>query len=246
MPMTEIVITKKMSFSGYRLIEGFPGIGLIGTIAASFIAETNHMDMVGYIASDKFPPMASIRGGIPIPPVRVYADKKNKLLVVFSDFVIPSNLVNEVTNALLDFARKNRIEEVISLAGMTSPIAVDDRKIYAIASSNKVKEKLEKYGVVFIEQGVTTGISGMLLMKSAITGFPAFSLLVETTAMYPDPGAAAVLLRKLGEYLGMPVKTELLEEEAKRIHERIQRTMEQVRAGKMKYKQAEEHLPMYG
>ena len=63
---------------------------------------------------------------------------------------------------------------------------------------------------------------------------------------YPDPQAAAVLLDKLGEYLGIQIKTDALEKEAKRIHEELQRTMEQVKVGKIKYKQAEEHSPMYG
>ena len=33
----EIVLTKKVNLKDYILIEGFPGIGLVGTIAAGYI-----------------------------------------------------------------------------------------------------------------------------------------------------------------------------------------------------------------
>ncbi len=244
--MVKLVINKKVNLSGYTLIEGFPGIGLVGTIATSFLVENNKMELIGHIESDKFPPMATVKDGMPYWPVRIYADKKNKIVAIFSDFVIPGNLVYEITDELLKFAKKNKIKEIISPAGMTSTFQVGERQVFAIVSSEKMKKKLEKLGIKFIAQGITTGIAGVLLMKSAAMGFPAFSILVETTPGYPDPEAAAVLLQKLGEYLNISINTSILEEEAKRIHEQLQRTMEQVRAGRMKYQQAEEHLPMYG
>ncbi len=244
--MVKTILKKKISLKGYTLIEGFPGIGLIGTIAASFLAEKLNMELVGYIYSEKFPPMASIHDGVPYYPVRLYADKKNKIIVVFSDFVIPADVVYEMSNELINLFKKEKMKEIISLAGMTSTFVTEERAVYAIVSKEELKKKLEKLGIRFIQQGVTTGVSGVLLMKCAMEGLPAFSLLAESSMAYPDPGSAAFLLKKLGEYLGIKVETGLLEEEAKKIQERIQKTIEQVRAGKMKYKQAEEHLPMYG
>ncbi len=243
--MTRIIINKKISLKGFTLIEGFPGIGLIGTISASYLAEKLNMEQIGCIYSDKFPPMASVYDGKPNCPVRIYADKKRKLLVIFSDFVIPASLVYEIADEIVKFVKSQGIKEVISLAGMTSMIT-QERQLFAIVSDDKLKKKLNKLGVNYIAQGITTGLSGILLLKCKLEGIPGISLLAESSMAYPDPGAAAFLLKKLGKYLGITIETEMLEEEAKAIQERIQRTIEQVKAGKMKYKQAEEHLPMYG
>ncbi len=243
--MAKVILEKTMNFKGYTLIEGFPGIGLIGTIAASYLAEKLKMEQIGCIYSEKFPPMASIYSGKPNCPVRIYADKGKKVLVIFSDFVIPSDLVYEIAENIIEFSKKNKIKEIISLAGMTS-VGFQERRLFAIVSDDSIKNKLEKLGVNYITQGITTGVSGILLLKCKLEGIKGFSLLAESTMGYLDPGAAAFLLKKLGDYLKITIKTDMLEKEAKEIQERVQKTMEQVKAGRMKYKQAEEHLPMYG
>ncbi len=244
--MIELRVLVKKNLKGYKLIEGFPGIGLVGAISASYLAEKLKMEQIAYLYSEKFPPMASIHNGIPTYPVRMYADHKNKIVVLYSDFVIPANAVYEVTNEIFSFVKKSGISEIISLAGMTSTFITEEKQIFAIATDEKLKKKLGAFGIKFVQEGVTTGVSGMLLAKCAMEKIPAFSLLVESAAGYPDPGAAALLLKKLGEYLGITIETKSLEEEAKNIQERIQKTLEQIRMGKAKYKQAEEHLPMYG
>ncbi len=244
--MIELKVLSKKKLKNYRLIEGFPGIGLVGAISASYLAEKMNMEQIAYLYSEKFPPMASIHKGRPIYPVRMYADHKNKLIVLYSDFVIPANSVYEVTNEVFSFVKKHGISEIISLAGMTSTFVQEEKQVFAIISGDKVKNKLKKLGIKFVQEGVTTGVSGMLLARCAMENVPAFSLLVESAAGYPDPGASAVLLHKLGEYLKISIETKSLEEEAKNIQERIQKTLEQIRLGKVKYKQAEEHLPMYG
>ena len=238
--------TKKVDLTGYTLIEGFPGIGLIGTISSSYLSEKLKMEMIGCISSENFPPMATVVNGLPMCPVRIYADKKNKIAVIYSDFVIPATLVYKMVDILIDLVKNNNMKEIISLAGMTSATPLSERKIYGIASNEKVEKKLKDMNIVMIQQGITTGISGILMIESKMNAIDAFSILAESATSYPDPGAAAFLLKKLSEYLKINISTDMLEQEAKEIQTRVQRTMEQVKVGKMKYKQAEDHLPMYG
>ena len=77
--MIEIKLFKEQNLKGYSLIEGFPGIGLVGPMAASYMIEKLGMEYVGYIASDLFPPIAVVHDGQPMHTARIYADKKNKL-----------------------------------------------------------------------------------------------------------------------------------------------------------------------
>jgi uncharacterized protein len=242
----EVHLLKETDLSGYTLIEGFPGIGLIGTIAVGYLTEKTGAEIIGYITSRKFPPMASIHKGAPVFPARMYVDKKRKVVLLFSEFVIPSNAVYELSETILAWARKAKISRIISLAGMTARTGGQAAQIYGIASTPEIAEQLQKKDVHLITEGVTTGVSGILMARCGMEGIPAFSLLIETEHGYPDPGAAAVLLEKLEEFVGFEIKTEALVEEAKQIETKMKNMMEQVKLGKQKYEQAEgEPLPMY-
>ena len=61
--MLEIKLLKGASIKGYKLIEGFPGIGLVGPMTISYMIDKLKMEYCGYIDSDKFPPIISIHEG---------------------------------------------------------------------------------------------------------------------------------------------------------------------------------------
>jgi uncharacterized protein len=237
---------KDVDVAGYTLIEGFPGIGLIGTIAVGYLNEKVKAENVGFIMSKKFPPMASIHKGTPVFPARIYVDKKHKLVLLFSEFVIPSEIVFDIAEEIFLWARKNKVARIVSLAGMTSRKAGGPAQVYGIASTPAVAQDLTSHGVKLITEGITTGVSGILMAKCGMEKVPAMSLLVETERGYPDPGAAAELLEMLEKFLGFDIKTQDLLKEAEGIEKRMKSMLDQVKVGKMKYKQAEEHLPMYG
>lgn len=246
-PSVEIILTKKASLKGYTLVEGFPGIGLVGTIAVGYLAERKGVECIGYMVSRKFPPMAIIHKGKPMHPARLYEDKKRKLCYLFSEFVIPTNAVYDVSDAVLEWAEKNGIRRIVSLAGMTSRNTAEAPLVYGIASDEKVANKLTENDVTLITEGVTTGVSGVLMANCGTRKFSAMSLLVETTHGYPDPGAAAVLLERLGKVMGMEIETKALIMEATQVEGKVKRMLDQIRVGKDKYKQAEEQQsPMYG
>ena len=242
----EIVVTRPTNIEGYTLIEGFPGIGLIGTIAVSYLAEKQKTEDIGYVTSKKFPPMASIHKGKPLFPARIYIDREHKLVLLFSEFVVPSSTVYDIANEIIHWAKENKIKRIISLAGMTSRQEATQSEIYGIAATSGMETDLAEKKVKVITEGVTTGVSGILMAKCAAMGFPAMSLLIETERGYPDPGAAAELLEKLEKFLGYDIKTADLLEEAKGIEQKMKRMVSQIKMGKMKYKEAEEKTPMYG
>ena len=58
--MIEIKLFKEQALKGYTLIEGFPGAGLVGPMASSYIIEKLGMEYIGKIESEQFPPIAVI------------------------------------------------------------------------------------------------------------------------------------------------------------------------------------------
>ncbi len=242
----KIVTTRPDKVEGYTLIEGFPGIGLIGTIAVSYLAEKQKAEDMGHLTSKRFPPMASIHKGKPLFPARIYVDHEHKLVLLFSEFVVPSSTVYDIADEILNWAKENKIKRIISLAGMTSRQGTAQSEIYGIATTKGMMDELTSRHVKIITEGVTTGVSGILMAKCAAAGFPAMSLLIETERGYPDPGAAAELLEKLEKFLGYDIKTADLLEEAREVEQKMKRMVSQIKMGKIKYQEAEEKTPMYG
>lgn len=245
--MMEIKLNKKVNLKDHTMIEGFPGIGLVGTIAAGYIVEKKAMEPIGYIVSNDFPPMTTIHHGRPYLPARLYHDPRNKCCVLLAEFVVPSKSVYPLSSAILDFVHSSGIRQVVSLAGMTSAKEATG-KIYGIASNDKIAKLLESKGIELIKEGVTTGVSGVLLAKCALEGFPAMSLLAESQQGLPDPRAAATLLGKLDELIGLKIDTKALMKEAGVIETKMRQITDQMRKVKRTYKQAEggEYPPMYG
>jgi len=241
----EIVLTKKVNLKDYILIEGFPGIGLVGTIAAGYIVEKRNMEPIGYITSDKFPPMTTIHAGKPYFPARIYRDKKADFCVLFAEFVVPASSVHDLSELILDFAKQKGIKQIVSLAGMSSQKEASP-DIFGIASNEEMANYLKVKKIKLIQEGVTTGVSGVLLAKCASQNFPAFSLLAESKGGYPDPRASAILLGKLDSLIGLKVDIKALLEEAGVIETKMKKMIDQIRKeGGVYQKVSEDYPSMY-
>ncbi|KUK17008.1 PAC2 family protein, partial [Thermococcus sibiricus] len=86
-------------------IEGYPGIGLVGHIAANFLAKELSMNIIGYIESSFLPPISLILDGKPNPPLRFYG--KNNIIVAVADIYTPPTLVNEIAREITAYLKHN-------------------------------------------------------------------------------------------------------------------------------------------
>jgi predicted ATP-grasp superfamily ATP-dependent carboligase len=116
-------------------------------------------------------------------------------------------------------------------------------EIYGIASNDEMSRYLKVKKIKLINEGVTTGVSGVLLAKCSAQNFPAFSLLAESKMGYPDPRASAALLKRLEEVIGLKIDVKALLEEASIIEARIKKMMEQIRRDGGAYQRASEEYP---
>lgn len=223
------------------IIEGFPGIGMIGTISASYLAEKLDMKLVGFFASSHFPPIAAIHDYKPVSPARIYVSEKLNLIILFSEFVIPAQVVFALSQTILKFAKKHKAKMIYSLAGVASP--APDEKIYGIASTPEITEQLKKSGVELIREGATQGVSGVLIAECASEKFPAANLMVQTSQPL-DPRSSARLLEKIEPIVGMKFDTADLVAQADKIEGKIREAMEKMKALHQNYDEMQQN-PMY-
>ncbi len=233
--MMEIKITQDKGFKGYTLIEAFPGIGLVGPMAGSYMVEKLSMEYVGYINSELFPPIASIHDSMPMRPARIYKSEKYKLLLMISEFTIPPALVQQLAEEILSFAKKYSLQRIVSVGGMPSEKPTDN--IYVASSDADILKKAGKAGIESIRDGVVAGVSAELLIKSQEYGIKSFDVMCEVDPRITDPKYAENAIEGLNKLLDMDIDLTELDKEAKAVEAKIRELLKKVRDSHEQYAQ---------
>ncbi len=234
--MIEIKLFEDIRLDGYTLIEGFPGAGLVGAMACSYMIEKLDMEYIGYIDSESFPPIAVIHNSAPMFPVRIYIDRKRKLIAMISEFTIPTELVHELGFELIDFVRKNAISEIVSIGGIPSEKPSEDA--FIVTTDESLLKKAAASGIKPINEGVIAGVSAIILSNSIVINVPIINLLVEVNPEVTDPKYAEIALTNLKKIINLDINLEELEKEAKIVEAKIRQMVKKANLSHESYKKA--------
>ena len=227
----KILMEKELPIDDITLITGFPGVGLASTIAANFIVDSLKMERIGFMMSEKLPPAAVVQEGVPLYPVRMY--RRDKLMILLSDFAIPIQLSTLMSDTILSWnGNEKNFKAIISLeALMAEPTKEDkDIKLYGVGSTESARAWLKKSEVETFDHGWITGISGLLLSEGNRLRRDIICLLVDANAMYPDARSAAKLVETVDKLLPeIEIDLKPLYEEAEKIEENIKSQMEKAK-----------------
>ncbi|MGZ4903875.1 MAG: PAC2 family protein, partial [Halobacteriota archaeon] len=69
-----LVIEEEVRSKNPVILEGFPGIGLVGNIVATQMTSELKMKQIGTLESRLFPPVTVLVNGLAYAPVRIYED----------------------------------------------------------------------------------------------------------------------------------------------------------------------------
>lgn len=236
------IITKPIKSENPVLIEGFPGIGLVGNIASQQIIDELEMTYIGSIDSRYFPPIAILYEGLINMPVRVYESEEFNLIIVVSDIPINPSVSYDISKAIVEWAESINTKEIISIAGIAT--MTENHKVFGAATNTEMLERIKDKVEVF-QMGTISGISGSFMAECLIRGIPAISLLGATQSQNPDPRAAAVVIDVLNSLYGFGIDTENLIEQAERIEIEMQKLAEEVKTTEQPSGPRKE-FPMYG
>ncbi len=213
------VETEHRNWKGYTLIEGFPGTGLVGTIACKYLVENIDFKEVGHLHSELFMPIIRIKSGLPVFPSRIFVNDKLKIVVLVSEQIIPRPFIPRVAQTVVEWILQNGISRVISLAGIQTGNKAD-MKVYGIAANPGSKDMFKGLDVEMIEDGITTGITAIMLLHLKDCDVQGVSLLGNVT-FGADYKAAAELIKRLNKLLKLNLKVEPLYEQAKKTEQEI-------------------------
>jgi len=236
------IITKPLSLENPIIVEGFPGIGLVGNIASQHLIDELDMEYVGSMESKYFPPIAVLFNGIINMPVRIYQSKDHNILTVISDIPIHPTISYEVSKVLVDWAQSINVKEIVSIAGIATMSS--EEKVFGAATNDDMLDKIKDHVEIF-QVGTISGISGSVMTECVMRNIPAISLLGETNSPNPDPRAAASVIKILNKIYDLPIDTDNLMEQAEQIEIELQKLAEQVKTSE-EGEQPRREFPMYG
>jgi uncharacterized protein len=202
------------------LVEGLPGAGLVGKIAADHLVEEFDMEYYGAVRCEGLPEVAIYEGEQSDirPPVRLYADDESDLLVLQSDVPVSPTQASGFASCLTSWIEENDVFPLY-LSGLPEE-KKDIPDMYGVATGDG-HDYIEEQGIVPPrEGGIVTGPTGALLYHAGRAGIDSVGLIVQTEAQFPDPEAARVLLEHgIGPIADIDVDTDALLERADEIQE---------------------------
>ena len=227
----------KQNLKGAVLIDGFPSVGLVGTIVANFLINTLKLEQIGVIDSPRFPAISIIKDGEPHNPMRLYSGEQvcndgtcNQVVVCVSEFTPPAEITKDLVNALMDWASKNGCTRIISAEGFNSGPKEEgkDNKIYGITSTEGSRPWIEDAKVKPFTYGTVGGITGALLNEGKIRNMNVIGLLAEVNEDIPNARAAATVIKAIDELLlAIDLDPEPLLKEAQELEQEVQAVREQ-------------------
>jgi hypothetical protein len=215
------------------LVEGLPGVGHVGKLAAEHLLEEFDSTLVRRVYADEFPPQVTVEDGVTeLVCAEFHAvDVGDRDLVVLSgDHQAQSNAGHyRLTDAFLDVAESFDVERAYALGGVPTGELVEEYTVLGAVTDESLIDELEAANVEFREDepaGGIVGVSGLILGLAPRRGMDAACLMGETSGYLVDPRSARAVLEILQDLLGFDVDYESLEERADEMEEVVSKIQE--------------------
>jgi uncharacterized protein len=232
---TQIKVTEKLpKFKNPVLIEGLPGIGNVGRVAAGYLISELKMTKFAELYSPHFLPLVLLQNDSVATMLKCefyyYTSAGRHIIVLTGDTqsISPEGHY-DVCEKILDFCDKIGVKEIITLGGFAEGREVAEPRVIGAVNNKKLLKRYEKYDIDFGKEhpiGTIVGASGLLLGLGETRGIDSLCLMGETFGMplMTDPKAADRVLHILSKIMGVKLDLTKLEKTIKEMEERIKKT----------------------
>lgn len=229
MSVIEIRKFKDMDLKGATIIEGFPSVGLVSTIVATYLIDYLKLDQICAVDSEAFPPTSMIYANKPKFPARIYACSERKIGVFLAEFTPAPSLHRPLAKKLLEWCREQQCSRIISPEGLPSEkVCLQDKdskkqtNVYGVGSTENARKDLQNAGIEQLNLGMIYGVSGVLLNEGRWDHFDVITLLTEACAEMPDSLAAAKFLEAIDSLMpNLNIETKPLYQQSKKVEDQV-------------------------
>ncbi|EJN61156.1 proteasome assembly chaperone family protein [Halogranum rubrum] len=190
------ILADDLSLDEPMMVEGLPGVGLVGKIAADHLVDEFEMVHYANVHCNGIPRVAvyadddaELR-----TPVRIYADEERDLLVLQSDVPIHPQAATEFATCIRSWFEEDGVVPIF-LSGIGEEKSDDVPALYGVATGEGTTH-LEQAGIGRpTEVGIVTGPTGALMNHVLEHHLTSIGLVVESDPQFPDPEAARVIIK---------------------------------------------------
>ena len=217
----KIELTKKVE--NVTLIEGFPGFGLVGTIATEYLLQHLDFEFIGKFWLEELPATVVIHDSTLVHPIGIYYNKKHNVVLVHA---ITGTDGTEwlLADVIAQIAEQVKAKEILTLEGVGTATPLEETSSFYYTTNKDAKKKLKESKVQPLKEGIIMGVTAALLLK---TKRPITALFADTHSNLPDSKAAAKIIEALDVYLGMNVEIKPLLETAEKFEEKLKGLLQQ-------------------
>jgi hypothetical protein len=235
----EIKILKEFNPNQLVLVCGLPGTAYIGKLSVDYLIQQLKAEQIGEVYSKYFPPFVIIKEDGTVDLLRnelhLFKDESGRTIVFLSgnsQAYSPEGQY-EVADAVLDWAIKNGVQRVYSVAAYITERPFEEPNVYCTPTTLGLLEEAKKHGAQFLEDGVIGGENGIITGLAKKKNVEGLCLLSEThgyqtpTGEYViDPRAAKAALKVLTSMLNLKVDMEPMDKQVAQMDETIAKLME--------------------
>jgi uncharacterized protein (TIGR00162 family) len=228
--MEEVIIDyiQKPDFKDPILIEGLPGVGNVGKLAAEHLIDELHAEKFADLYSKHFPPQVLVgNDGVvrlvnnELHYVKLSNKNSHDLIILIGDYqgMTPEGQY-ELASKMLEVAKDFGVKRIFTLGGYGIGKVVKSPRVLGATSGKELVTEMKNYGIVFTKGEPGSGIvgaSGLLLGLGKLMGIDSVCLMGETSGYFADPKAAQAVLEVLIRILHVEIDFKQLELRAEEI-----------------------------
>ena len=192
-------------------VQGLPGFGNVGRIAAHLLIKFCEAKPFAELYSPSFPDYVAIstKGITHLPKYEFYSApmEKNNLVIMTGETQPSFDDVlahYEVCEEIVDFAEKLGCHFLVTMGGV--PITEDKTQVYVAATSNRLATEFKEKGAAIYSKGRIVGGTGLTLAIAKEHKLDGVCLLGTTTGFKADRGAGFLVFKFLMKALGKEIK----------------------------------------
>jgi uncharacterized protein (TIGR00162 family) len=204
------------------LIEGLPGLGLVGKIALRYLIKQLKAQKIAYLYSPHFPYFVLVNKKGNVRLLRgafyYYKNPKGNDIILFTGDSQSQTIEGqyEIADRMLDFSEKYNVKTIATIGGYRME-PTEKPKVFIAATSQDIRDKAIQAGATLSASGSPiVGTAGLILGLAKFKKMDALCLLGETRGYLPDPLAAKSVLEVLKSTFNFDLDLEGLDEEIAR------------------------------
>jgi uncharacterized protein len=212
--------------SGYYMLAKL-GMHLFAEFSPHELFDIDHVEV-----------QAGIITKAPLPRSRCFlwrdAQEKHDIILFIGEAQPPVGK-RAFCQALVEFAKRLRVERVLTFAAMATPMRPERvSRVFGAATNATLLSELTKLGVKVLEEGHIGGLNGVFLGEAAEAGLPGLCLLGEMPQIFaqiPFPGAALAVLKTFASLADVKIDLDELIEQSDELGQKLGEVLAKVEAG---------------